>query len=287
MRKGNISEWLNGTHEYGKLSYSDNFYFEGNCIYSYGRHFTIAKIFREEKIILFSTRTYSNTTSKHQCAASSMIPSTYKILYVENAGADSGTNLRFFRDEIKRLKEIKGRGRAQEYRKQQIKQLQLLFKNYKLFLTGRGEDIKRLITEDVENPRRCFNTITRERVAALGACKDGRDTLDIFLRRMKKDEVTLEELFKSVSKETFTKYLAFARWLISYFEVPERLKRQIRKHFQILKTKRKWPLLSKINYNYASTQYVNHGYILENIYELVTGQTTVRKVLENAGKEKA
>lgn len=46
---------------------SGNFYFDGKTIYSYGRHFPIAKHveFNGKKAVLFTQRTYSNTTSGH------------------------------------------------------------------------------------------------------------------------------------------------------------------------------------------------------------------------------
>lgn len=47
---------------------SGNFYFDGNTIYSYGRHFPIAKHVENEqgvKGVLFTERRYSNTTAKH------------------------------------------------------------------------------------------------------------------------------------------------------------------------------------------------------------------------------
>lgn len=45
-----------------------NFYFDGNTVYSYGSHFPIAKHVTDKKgrpAVLFTTRTYSVTTSKH------------------------------------------------------------------------------------------------------------------------------------------------------------------------------------------------------------------------------
>ncbi|MES2727571.1 MAG: hypothetical protein V4643_10755 [Bacteroidota bacterium] len=45
-----------------------NFYFSGNTIYSYGSHFPIARHVtndKGEKALLFTERTYSNTTAKH------------------------------------------------------------------------------------------------------------------------------------------------------------------------------------------------------------------------------
>ena len=41
-----------------------NFYFYGNSIYSYGSHFCIAK-FVDNETLLFTERSYSNTTAKH------------------------------------------------------------------------------------------------------------------------------------------------------------------------------------------------------------------------------
>lgn len=44
-----------------------NFYWEGDTIYSYGRHFPIARVIehKKKKAVLFTTRTYSVTTSNH------------------------------------------------------------------------------------------------------------------------------------------------------------------------------------------------------------------------------
>lgn len=41
-----------------------SFYFEGDSLYSYGRHFCVAR-FISEDTVLFTERTYSNTTAKH------------------------------------------------------------------------------------------------------------------------------------------------------------------------------------------------------------------------------
>jgi hypothetical protein len=44
-----------------------NFYFDGSTIFSYGRHFPIAKFVERKgkKAVLFTTRSYSSSTSKH------------------------------------------------------------------------------------------------------------------------------------------------------------------------------------------------------------------------------
>lgn len=59
--------WANQTQTTARNS-SSNFYFDSNVIYSYGRHFPIAKHITNEAgehAILFTTRSYSLTTSKH------------------------------------------------------------------------------------------------------------------------------------------------------------------------------------------------------------------------------
>lgn len=43
---------------------SRSFYFEGDSLYSYGRHFCVAR-FISEDTVLFTERKYSNTTAKH------------------------------------------------------------------------------------------------------------------------------------------------------------------------------------------------------------------------------
>jgi hypothetical protein len=287
MRKGNVQEWLTGAKEFGKLSSSDNFYFEGDCIYSYGRHFTIAKIVdRENKVILFTTETFSHTTARHCSEASwALRGKDKKLIFVPCPSATPRHNIERLKEQIAAAEAIKGRGRAQEYREEQIKNLKLHLSDYMKFLKGKGYTIKSILKET--KPRKVyFQTITRERVKDLGACGQGRDTLDFFLRKMKKDEVTLEELFKSVSEETFDKFSAFGRWLLSYFATPEHLNAQIRKEFDLIPFKDcKKPILSRISYRSARTQYNKHGYMLDNIYDLVVGNTTLKEII-NVSEEK-
>lgn len=59
--------WANQQQSSARNS-SDNFYFSDSTIWSYGTHFPIAKhVINElgEYAVLFTTRTYSNTTAKH------------------------------------------------------------------------------------------------------------------------------------------------------------------------------------------------------------------------------
>ena len=57
--------WAQQTQNEGRCS---NGFFEGDTIYSYGKHFPIARIFTDDagnKTVFFTTRTYSSTTRKH------------------------------------------------------------------------------------------------------------------------------------------------------------------------------------------------------------------------------
>ncbi len=64
-----------------------NLYFGGNTIYSYGPHFPIARhVVNEagERAVLFTTATYSVTTSAHCSAVRSAIPSGISVFHVPN-----------------------------------------------------------------------------------------------------------------------------------------------------------------------------------------------------------
>ena len=59
--------WANQLQQSGRNS-NGSMYFNGSTIYSYGSHFPIAKHIRNEQgqtAVLFTERTYSNTTAKH------------------------------------------------------------------------------------------------------------------------------------------------------------------------------------------------------------------------------
>lgn len=62
--------WAAGKQESGRNS-ARNIFFSGETIYSYGSHFPMATITvaKGQKIALHTTRTYSNTTAKHQAWA--------------------------------------------------------------------------------------------------------------------------------------------------------------------------------------------------------------------------
>jgi hypothetical protein len=75
-----------------------NLYFTGDTIYSYGSHFPIARHVSNdagERAVLFTTSTYSVTTSGHCSAVRSAIPSSIRSFHVPNVchGRYSGSDL--------------------------------------------------------------------------------------------------------------------------------------------------------------------------------------------------
>ena len=82
----------------GKTS-GRNFFFERNVIYSYGYHFPIARIL-ESGIVLFTNRSYSNTTAKHINKVSYALNHKDKI-YVNNPNASVVDNLIAFSNDLK------------------------------------------------------------------------------------------------------------------------------------------------------------------------------------------
>ncbi len=75
--------WMHQTQTSARNPQS-NFYFDGDTIYSYGSHFPIARLVSRGKrrAVLFTTRTYSNTTAKHLSFVRRAIPDDAVVLHV-------------------------------------------------------------------------------------------------------------------------------------------------------------------------------------------------------------
>ena len=71
-----------------------NLYYNGKSIYSYGSHFCIAK-FIDSKTLLFTERTYSNTTAKHISVVSYATSHIDKI-YCFNPNANHAENFTYW-----------------------------------------------------------------------------------------------------------------------------------------------------------------------------------------------
>lgn len=115
--------WAHGLQQYGINRSGGNLYFQGATIFSYGRHFPIARrVTRNTRggrsFVLFTTRTRSRTTDGHLSDVRRAIPPGVDVYTVFNPLADSeyrhGQNLDAIRAEVDELiAEARGaRGRA-------------------------------------------------------------------------------------------------------------------------------------------------------------------------------
>lgn len=77
---------------------SGSMFFDDSTIYSYGRHFAIAKFIAHD-VLLFVDHTYSNSTSKH-IGHTSSATSQYTKLYVNDPHASLMTNISKAENEI-------------------------------------------------------------------------------------------------------------------------------------------------------------------------------------------
>jgi len=88
--------WANQTKAAATAS---NFHFSGPTIYSYGTHFPIATLDRET--VLFTSRTYGNSTAKHISHARRAIPHGIPVIYCHNPLTRNHTgNLETFAAEL-------------------------------------------------------------------------------------------------------------------------------------------------------------------------------------------
>ncbi len=94
--------WANRSQLRGE---SGNMFFEGDTIYSYGRHFIIAKLVRDrhgETVALFNNDSYSTSTSKHQSytrnAASHL--KQFRVPDLDSSNTSHKSNVMFLLQEI-------------------------------------------------------------------------------------------------------------------------------------------------------------------------------------------
>lgn len=96
--------WANEKQESANGS---NFYFEGESIYSYGRHFEVGRIVRNkrgEKAYLINDTYYSSTTSKHQYYVREAIPTGSKVFSVGYNMSNTG-NMAFATSGLESIKD--------------------------------------------------------------------------------------------------------------------------------------------------------------------------------------
>lgn len=102
--------WANQT---GKHTRGFNMFYDGPTIYSYGRHFAVAKLYPEQGIVLFTSRGYSVSTAKHKSIVSRAIDHTrYTVIPVRNVTGDHDANHAEMIRQIGELMQQSARARA-------------------------------------------------------------------------------------------------------------------------------------------------------------------------------
>ena len=91
-------------HQARESARASNLYFEGRSIYSYGSHFEIARIVdsKRGKVVLFTTRDYSISTSRHKTFAGAACHHMTRF-HVEDPGAGHKAHLKEYRERINAL----------------------------------------------------------------------------------------------------------------------------------------------------------------------------------------
>jgi hypothetical protein len=157
FRTGEIAHlWANRKQESARNP-SKNFYFEGDTIYSYGSHFPIARHIND-KVIFFTTRSYSNTTSKHINHVKYAIPNNKIFLLVEDV-RDTPKNFSHLEYYVRKMVEAeKKMQKSMTYgsiHQGQFHRFQNLFENYKkAFKFGAKELTNQVgkLAKSVDNP---------------------------------------------------------------------------------------------------------------------------------------
>jgi len=105
-----------------------NLYFYDKSIFSYGSHFCIAK-FIDEKTLLFTERSYSNTTAKHISCVSYATSHINKI-YCYNPNGSHNDNFKYWLEKSEQLTQKLSRANKPEIYISQLQQIENKAKIY-------------------------------------------------------------------------------------------------------------------------------------------------------------
>ena len=82
-----------------------NIFFENGVIYSYGRHFPVARFAPEYgNIVLFTSRGYSSSTGKHKGIIRAAIPPSFHVIYCDDPSRPASHNLGIWEKSILRMR---------------------------------------------------------------------------------------------------------------------------------------------------------------------------------------
>jgi hypothetical protein len=94
--------WASQSQNSGRAG---NVFFENGVIYSYGRHFPVARFAPEfGNVVLFTNRGYSSSTGKHKSLIRAAIPGGFNVVYCDDPTRGVEHNLGVWRSTVERLR---------------------------------------------------------------------------------------------------------------------------------------------------------------------------------------
>lgn len=146
--------WARQSQDEGRGS---NIFFNGTTIYSYGRHFCMGNIIKPG-IVLFTDRTYSNSTAMHLSATRYAVNHMEMILVPFPENDDLQKNLQAWKSRIEDQIDIIEHPRRKPETKERAKgELSNLVKNIERFFEVTGQSVsKKFASSSAEDDRKQF-----------------------------------------------------------------------------------------------------------------------------------
>lgn len=195
MRSQEVAHTWAHQHQDEARTSGGGLYFEGRIIYSYGSHFPIAKIAANEvgeTAILFTARTYSNTTSKHVSIVRSAV-SGRNIIYCNNPCSSPAENYKSWIDEAEHVAGLLAKARKPEKHLQTLGEIEYSATRYSEFVGVPVPDLLKSLLAVKNSDEHIAYMEGKSKLLAAQAKKEKSDRLKQFnktLKKWEKGEVT-------------------------------------------------------------------------------------------------
>lgn len=189
--------WANKKQDEARTSTS-NLYFNGDTIYSYGRHFPIAKHVdngRGDSAVLFTTRSYSSTTAQHISIVRSACSHLNRI-YCYSPDELKSVNFDHYRTEIESIATKLVRAKKPEIYLNEIDQVSATARKYAEFW---GVPIPESLQE-------AMNISSKDSYAGYNERKQAAALIEKTRREKELKKKHKEELKKWLSGESYSLY---------------------------------------------------------------------------------
>lgn len=158
-------------------------FFDGDTVYSYGRHFAIAKHY--DGAVLFTTRKHSVSTAKHCSIVRNAIPEGVRVIrvpYVEDARYHHAQNVAHFREEIARNMEAARRARKEFNRGWRLNEAERVMQEHNAYIAAFGLPDDPIAAETLED-------VVEERRAVWAAAKAEQERREALQRQAAREAV--------------------------------------------------------------------------------------------------